>query len=68
MHTPEALPEALGVAEAAEVAGISRSSLYMRLRDGTGPRNFSIGRRRLIRRAALLAWLEALEAAQADGA
>ena len=57
----EALREAFGVAEAAEVAGISRSSLYMRLKDGTGPRSFSIGRRRLIRRAALAEWLEKLE-------
>ena len=48
-------------AEAAEVLGISRARLYLLLEDGTIP-SVKLGRRRLIRREALVGLLDRLEA------
>lgn len=48
--------------EAAAVLGISRARLYQLLDDGTIP-SVKLGRRRLIRRDALVSLLEQLEAA-----
>ena len=58
---------ALSLAEASTVAGISRSRMYQLLADGTGPRSLRIGRRHLIRLAALNEWLADLEAEQNAG-
>jgi excisionase family DNA binding protein len=49
-------------AEAAAVLGISRARLYQLLDDGTVP-SLKLGRRRLIRRDALISLLDRLEAA-----
>ena len=49
-------------AEAAQVLGISRARLYQLLDDGTIP-SLKLGRRRLIRRDALVELLHNLEAA-----
>lgn len=49
-------------AEAAQALGISRAKLYQYLDDGTIP-SLHLGRRRLIRREALVALLDRLEAA-----
>jgi len=51
------------VAEAAAAANISRSWLYQLLMAGEGPPTIKLGRRRLIRRAALDEWLASLEGA-----
>lgn len=58
--------EALDVPDAATAAGISRSKLYALIREGEGPRTFKVGRRRLVRRQALQAWLEQLESEQLE--
>lgn len=58
---------ALSLAEAATAAGLSRSRLYELLADGTGPKSFKVGRRRLVRVAALREWLRGLEAEQNGG-
>lgn len=60
---------AVSVREAAQLAGIGGTLLYEAIREGWGPPTIVVGkRRRLIRVAALRAWLRDLEAEQAgDG-
>ncbi len=57
----------LSTAEAAEVLGMSRAGVYNLIKDGTIP-SLSLGRRRLIRRDALVALLTRLEAPGGDAA
>lgn len=57
----ETIRLALSIEEAAHAAGIGRTALYSLLGAGEGPRTFRVGRRRLIRRAALSEWLRQLE-------
>lgn len=52
---------AYSIAEAAAAASISRARLYELLTVGEGPPTIKLGRRRLIRRAALDEWLASLE-------
>lgn len=52
---------ALSIPEAADSAGISRSRFYELLSAGDGPPTVKLGRRRLVRRAALESWLAGLE-------
>ena len=52
-------------AEAAALLGIARQTLYARMADGTVP-SLILGRRRLIRAAALERLLAELEAAEAS--
>jgi len=52
---------AYSIVEAAAAVNISRSRLYELLIAGEGPPTIKLGRRRLIRRAALDEWLESLE-------
>ena len=55
-------PMALSPAEAARLAGVGRTTLYIAL--GTGElKSFKIGRRRIIRIDALEDWLKRLETA-----
>jgi excisionase family DNA binding protein len=54
---------AYSIVEAAAAANISRSRLYELLNAGEGPPTIKLGRRRLIRRAALDEWLASLEGA-----
>jgi excisionase family DNA binding protein len=62
-------PLAVSVAEAARITGLSRALIYRALGDGTGPRTFTFGRRRLVRIADLDAWLaELAESSAARGA
>lgn len=58
--------EALGLNEAADAIGIGRSSLYALLKEGAGPRTFSVGRRRLIRLETLRQWMRDQERAEAN--
>lgn len=55
-------PLAYSPAEAANALGVSRARLYQLLDDGTIP-SVKLGRRRLIRRQALVDLLERLEVA-----
>ena len=48
---------AVAPAEAARIAGLGRSTLYLALRSGDLP-SLKLGRRRLIRLDALAAWLD----------
>ena len=48
---------AYSITEAAKIIGISRTLLYNVLDAGNGPPTLKLGRRRLVRRAALDAWL-----------
>lgn len=57
----------LSTAEAAEVLGMSRAGVYNLIKDGTIP-SLSLGRRRLIRRDALVALITRLEAPGGDAA
>jgi len=57
-HAPDRL--AYSPAEAAQALGISRARLYQLLDDGTIP-SVKLGRRRLIRRDALVELLDRLE-------
>ena len=59
---------AYSIAEAAAAANISRSRFYELLNAGEGPPTIKLGRRRLIRRAALDEWLASLEGAAELGA
>jgi excisionase family DNA binding protein len=52
--------EALGVAEAAARAGVSRTFLYERISSGELP-TVKLGKRRLVRVEALRLWLKSLE-------
>jgi excisionase family DNA binding protein len=54
------LAEALSVAEAAARTGVSRTFLYEHIASGELP-TVKLGKRRLVRVAALRAWLERLE-------
>lgn len=56
------------IAEAAAAANISRSWFYQLLHAGEGPPTIKLGRRRLIRLAALDEWLASLEGAAELGA
>ena len=47
------------IAEAALISGFSRSYLYERLQEGTGPRAKKLGRRIIVMRDDLIAWLNA---------
>lgn len=59
---PEPLPLAVSPADAARLLGIGRTRLYEELGSGAIP-SFHLGRRRLIRIAALEAWMAARESA-----
>lgn len=65
MSTISTHPVVLAVspAEAARLLGIGRTRLYEELGSGALP-SFSLGRRRLIRVAALEAWITAREASR----
>jgi predicted DNA-binding transcriptional regulator AlpA len=52
---------ALGIADAADCAGISRTTLWRHLRDGTGPKVAEVAGKRVIRVTALDQWLASLE-------
>lgn len=49
--------EAVGVREAAALAGCSRAWIYKEWSAGRGPKITKLGRRTLIRRQALVEWL-----------
>lgn len=55
---------AFSPAEAAAVLGCSRAGIYNHIKDGTLP-SVKLGRRRLIRREALVGLLDSLEAESA---
>lgn len=57
----QAEPEAVPVPEAARRLGIKRSKLYKLFKDGTLP-SFRLGKRRLVRVAAIRALVARLEA------
>lgn len=59
MHQDNA--EALNPEQAAKLAGIGRTTLYAAMSSGDLP-SFKVGKRRLIRREAVSAWLARLEA------
>lgn len=66
MNSPETLidrPLAVSPREAARMMGIGVTRLYEELGSGSIP-SFHLGRRRLIRVAALEAWMAAREAGQ----
>jgi predicted DNA-binding transcriptional regulator AlpA len=52
---------ALPLGEAARSAGISRATLWRRLKAGTGPKVAEVGGRKVIRLSSLDAWLASLE-------
>ena len=56
-------PLAVSVAQAAQLSGLSRSFLYLLIREGSLP-SIKVGHRRLIRVAELEAWLQAPEHAR----
>src|SRR4051794_38611707 len=60
IRRPVSEPEASSIAQSAFMAGVSRTKLYEALADGSLP-SLKIGRRRLVRRDALKAWLAGLE-------
>lgn len=60
--------EVLNLIEAAEYLRISRRTLHNLIADGDGPPTLTIGRRRLIRRAAIEQWLADREGAGHDRA
>jgi len=53
-------PEALNPEAAAKLAGIGRTAVYAAMGSGDLP-SFKIGKRRLVRREAVTAWLAHLE-------
>lgn len=57
-HSPGSNALAVSPAEAARLAGVSRSTLYVALKSGDLP-SIKLGKRRLIRMTALEAWLDA---------
>jgi excisionase family DNA binding protein len=66
MNKPDPVQQralAVAPAEAARLLGVSRTRLYEELGSGSIP-SFHLGRRRLIRVAALEAWIAAREADQ----
>ena len=56
-------PLAVSPAEAARLAGVGRTTLYLAMRDGD-LRSLKIGKRRLISIDALRVWLQSHEVAQ----
>lgn len=54
-------PEALNPEQAAKLAGIGRTAVYLAMGSGDLP-SFKIGKRRLVRRESVTAWLARLEA------
>lgn len=61
-HIPLDQREALSIVEAASICGLGRSTVYKLI--GSGQlQSFRIGGRRLIRRADLMSFLEAMTAA-----
>ena len=59
-------PPVLSIEQTARAIGIGRATFYQLLAANKGPPTFRIGRRRLIRRAALEKWLAELESAEAS--
>jgi len=55
----------LSVREACALLGISRSTLYKYIFEGTGPRSVHVGKRRLFRRSDLDAWIASLTDSEA---
>lgn len=55
-------PEAVSIEEAARLAGVGRSTIYEHLTGAREPRleSFKVGKRRLVRRAAVTRWLATL--------
>jgi excisionase family DNA binding protein len=62
-HIPLDQREAMSIVEAASVCGLGRSTIY-KLMEAGRLRSFRIGGRRLIRRADLMAFLEAMAGGQ----
>ena len=52
-------PEAVSIGEAARISGLGRSTIYEHLTGAREPRlpSFKVGRRRLVLRSAIPAWL-----------
>ncbi len=59
--------EAVTIEEAADLIRVSRRHLQKLMADGEGPPVIQLGRRRIIRRDALLQWLVSREATSANG-
>lgn len=59
------MKEAISISEAAEAAGLGRSTFYQLLATGKGPPTFNVGRRHLVRVESLRQWIADLEEAQA---
>jgi len=57
---------ALSVAEACELAGVSRAFMYGQWQMGRGPARLKISKRTLILRKSLESWLASLETASKD--
>jgi len=57
INTAEQKDEILNLSEAADFMRISRRTLHSLIAKSDGPPTLTIGRRRLIRRTALEAWL-----------
>jgi excisionase family DNA binding protein len=53
-------PLSMSIANAAKAAGLSRSFIYQQIKEGTGPRTFKCGARRLVTPADLAEWIEIL--------
>ena len=50
-------PVCMSMADAAAAVGIARSTLYLAIAEGRGPRTVKIGRRRVVTAADLQKWL-----------
>lgn len=54
------------ISEFCEIVGISRSTLYEAWKNGYGPKDFKIGKKRFISRESALEWIRSLEGNQND--
>ncbi|KUI29472.1 hypothetical protein AU196_03835 [Mycobacterium sp. IS-1742] len=61
----ESTPEFLSAADLEKLTGTPKATWRYWAHTGYGPQSFKIGRRRVWRKAVVLAWLEAQEAASA---
>ena len=59
-------PAAYGVADFCEAHGFARSYFYVMLREGTAPKTFKLGRRRLITCEEARRWRERMVAESAE--
>lgn len=60
-------PAVYSVAAFAEAHGFARSYFYVMLREGTAPKTFKLGRRRLITREEAQRWRERMVAESVEG-